>query len=366
MTKNIIKVRGYSNPHIESLLTDLNVYSTETLRLKAIQDAEFNRSDTEQDWKVSVFNPIQAQIQLIIHAVMQKLTPITRNVVRNSILAETKDIETVLSKQIHDKELEEAGLSKQVQTLKPCSSEACKRWLVRFFVFIVSTADAYLTFDSCTAYRIPFIASVVFAVLNGATIGLGTHFLADSIMKSKTPAIMRLRVLGGIVFATIIFTLLGVARASLYNYRPNYIQSETTTHTTSTPTISAIVLIVISVFFFIAALFFSCKVWLAKEERDAIRKYNDKNDDLKKASCALKDLKKTKEEVRDYKNNQLTELDEKTEYGVGAIKTAIGQGEIGLATYAEAYRRNSPYKPVPAYFTNPPKFSFNFSNDPIQ
>ncbi len=366
MSKSISKSDGYSNPKIERLLKKFEISAIEGMRIRGLHDAEYGRCDNEADWRIAVFNPLNTAGQTVIDEIMMELQPASRNNAKKIVVEDSEISKHFIGRRILNAEIKEVSLNSEVCSLRPDTSENVKRSLVSIANWSVACFDGYLTFESLVGYGIPILPATFAALVCGFTIGLGAIFHSDIVMQSTKKGVIVFRIVAGLIVAAGIFYLLGDARSDLYNYRSDFVTNGTEVATNSHDgMVSGWVLMMLSMFLYIAALFFKCMVWQSKDERELQSKYRNKLKELKGVKKEINSLTNSLADIDTTKQKKIENLTKQTEYAIGAIKKVVATATQGLAEYSDAYRQHNTARKVPLYMVTPPKFEFIINNNPI-
>lgn len=354
--KPIIFQHNKSDKEIETLLQKLE-HESKVLYAMGVQDAKSSRSISEEYWRSKVFLRVQVLVQTVVALIHQNLKPASMAEAQQAILETARREEQALTAEINDLELETIKITETVSQLKPLKTKVTWRKIVQYFVIVTALFDGYLSYDAFSNGGLPMFLCLLYASIIAGAIWIGSKLLSDYAMQATTTLQKHVRLVVGIVIASCLFSLLGSARANHYNDHADLSVYTSTVLPVDTTEVSGLVISVISILFFIVALFALLMTWMDDEYLKREEDYEDMKQRLKTIRSSIQAKKDERQVIIDHAQTEVQILRIQGEYAVGCKKRALALAQEALTEYASAYLLHRQDDHVPPYFADTPSFN---------
>lgn len=355
-SKTIVFQSDFKDAEIEDALEKL-IREKPVMHALGKQDATNSIPISEDYWRSRVFLRVQVLVQTVVALIHQNLKPASMAEAQQTILESAKENEQRLTAEINDLELEKVQITQTVQKLTPLKTKVLWRKVVQYFVIVTALFDGYLSYDAFSNGGLPMFLCLLYASIIAGAIWIGSKLLSDYAMQATTTLQKHVRLVVGIVIASCLFSLLGSARANHYNDHADLSVYTSTVLPVDTTEVSGLVISVISILFFIVALFALLMTWMDDEYLKREEDYEDMKQRLKTIRSSIQAKKDERQVIIDHAQTEVQILRIQGEYAVGCKKRALALAQEALTEYASAYLLHRQDDHVPPYFADTPSFN---------
>lgn len=258
--------------------------------LSGEQDSAKGISYSEEHFMNLIFNPTQSLIQEAVFENQKKYLPGSSAAIANAANRERDNVVSAITPKKNKKEIEIELLSKSLKSRGPDFKVRCKRFCLYVMLLANAGIEGYFTFETLTLLSFPLWSAICGALVMAGAVSLGVHSVAGYINRAISLKQRVWRYAQVLIPGAVVFGLLGVFRASVYNMQNRYrnLIADQVTQNTEEITFWGIGLLCFMLF--TVVLFLSVHFSISDEERAKERAYADD----------LKELKRKKKEKADY------------------------------------------------------------------
>jgi hypothetical protein len=258
----------YFDPDHEAILNGRKQKLLEKVQLQGRHDGQSNKPTTPQHHRALILNLIEVTLQNCIDINQSRYLPISGMVVANMVKEDADRRILALRKSIQDAEHDLIDANNEAQRFIPDKRDMRMRKMAMPILVFLGIAETVISYPAFRHASFTTFQACIASIVIGGVGALGAHLLGTRIKKVKAGSQKLALWIFAVVISCAGFGPLAILRAKAFN-RPRYslIVAQNTPHVSTSGSVSAIAIAVLSVVLFLFCVAYSARYYRTETER---------------------------------------------------------------------------------------------------
>lgn len=350
----------FTDPEFEALFQKLEMEQPALAKIQAKQDGLTNSPMSKEHFWVQTLNPLKATFQKVLDINYARFQPVSDVAVIQNTRKTAEEKVHELTGELTEQSKKLELLQQEKEHLKKSIRPGMTSWKRRIIPFLFGITEGYLVFDMFSDSSLSFFVCLIWGILAALITGVGLHLGANYISKAATERQKKWRTAQIVLSALALSVVLGTWRANNYSNSSSVNSEVDLGSTASTVThYSPWPFIIFSFAAFIVGLFLEIKYWISEEEKNRMKRYEEKCKEVKAAEQRVQEITKQIDEVKASAAYDSALIMRKQEYACGNEHRLMSLAREVLNIYESTNVEFRKDRLCPPYFGQ--QYDFGFS-----